>query len=113
MSRVRDRSKERAEARALARHINTMPIAVVQDPNATVRAEIVVIGEKIMEAQVRQKARIEELEAALRPFADMATAVDENMPAKDDRWALIRVRDKAITHADLKRARDVMNGGSE
>lgn len=78
------------------------------DPDSLVTAQIVAIGDEIMHITVRQTARIEQLEAALKPFADMATAVGQNMPAKDDRWALVRVRDQAITHADLKRARDAL-----
>lgn len=81
----------------------------MSDPDSLVHAEIVSIGDKILAVQARQAQRIKDLEAALKPFADMATAVEQNMPAKDDRWALIRVRDTAITHADLKRAKQTMS----
>ena len=52
--------------------------------------------------------RIRILEDALRPFAELAEAVEKNLPAKDDRWALVRVRDRGITYADLKRAKNAL-----
>jgi len=62
-----------------------------------------------MDTQQRLPARIALLEEVLRPFAELAVAVNETLPAKDDRWALIRVRDKAITYQDLKRAHEAFN----
>ncbi|MFN3891940.1 MAG: hypothetical protein ACK4MV_16215 [Beijerinckiaceae bacterium] len=88
-----------------------MPIAIIQAPDSLVRAEIQKIGDAIMETQKRLPARIAELEEALRPFVELAIAVEQHLPAKDDRWALVRVREKSITHADLKRAKEAMDNG--
>jgi hypothetical protein len=57
---------------------------------------------------VAQVDRVRILEDALRPFAELAEAVEQNLPAKDDRWALVRVRDRGITYADLRRAKTAL-----
>jgi hypothetical protein len=80
------------------------------DTSGLLRAEIVDLGARVMDTQVTQAERIRVLEEALRPFAEINDAVETSLPGVDERWALVRVRDKGITYGDLVRAKAAMEG---
>jgi hypothetical protein len=70
--------------------------------------------ERALEAQVQEQAaevhrltaRVEELQAALRPFAEGLGAVQHYVPGAPDAWTLGQevVRHTGITYGDLRRA---------
>ena len=70
--------------------------------------------DRALEAQVQEQAaevhrltaRVEELQAALRPFAEGLGAVQHYVPGAPDAWTLGQevVRHTGITYGDLRRA---------
>ena len=70
--------------------------------------------DRALEAQVQEQAaevhrltaRVEELQAALRPFAEGLGAVQRYVPGAPDAWTLGQevVRHTGITYGDLRRA---------